>query len=69
MNGTTTQRVNLARPIRVMILHATAMATEAGDTLFFDDLYGHDRRLEQLLDAAALPTRGAELPPEPAAGS
>ena len=68
MNGTTTQRVNLARPIRVMILYATAMATEAGDTLFFDDLYGHDRRLEDLLDAAAISIRGEELPPPPAAG-
>lgn len=42
-------RVNLAQPIEVMILYGTALATEAGPIDFFDDLYGHDRRLAQLL--------------------
>jgi murein L,D-transpeptidase YcbB/YkuD len=49
MNGDTTVRVNLAKPIRVMILYGTALATEAGTILFFDDIYGHDRKLEALL--------------------
>ncbi len=52
MNGTTTQRVNLARPIRVMILYGTVLATESGDVMFFDDIYGGDRRLEALLGLA-----------------
>jgi murein L,D-transpeptidase YcbB/YkuD len=49
MDGTNAQRVDLARPIRVMILYGTALATESGETLFFEDIYGHDRRLEALL--------------------
>ena len=49
MNASRTLRVNLARPIRVMILYGTALATEAGTVLFFDDLYGYDRKLETLL--------------------
>jgi murein L,D-transpeptidase YcbB/YkuD len=43
------QRVDLAQPIKVMILYATALATEAGPVEFFDDLYGNDRRLAALL--------------------
>jgi len=46
------QRVSLREPIPVMILYGTAMATEAGPVQFFDDIYGHDRRLEALLQLA-----------------
>ena len=49
MNGPATLRVNLPRPIRVMILYGTVLATEAGTVLFFDDIYGHDRKLATLL--------------------
>ncbi len=49
MSGTATQRVNLVRPIRVMILYGTVLATESGDVLFFDDIYGGDQKLESLL--------------------
>ena len=49
MNGTDTFRVNLKTPIRVLILYGTALATEDGGILFFDDIYGHDRRLSELL--------------------
>lgn len=49
MNGTTTVRIDLKRPIDVLILYATALATEAGPILFFDDIYGYDKRLEQEL--------------------
>ncbi len=52
MNGEATQRVNLARPIRVMILYGTVLATESGDVMFFDDIYGGDRKLEALLGLA-----------------
>ena len=49
MNGTSTVRVNLAKPINVLILYGTALATEAGPTMFFDDIYGYDQKLEQQL--------------------
>lgn len=49
MNGTKTMRIDLKRPIDVLILYATALATEAGPIMFFDDIYGYDRKLEQQL--------------------
>ena len=52
MNGTTMQRINLPQPINVLILYATALATEGGPVLFFEDLYGYDRKLEQQLGLA-----------------
>jgi len=47
--GPDSQRVTLARPVRVFVVYGTAVATEARTVLFFDDIYGHDRRLEALL--------------------
>ena len=56
MNGTTASlRVNLRTPIRVLILYGTALATEDGAVMFFDDIYGHDRRLETLLGLLDVP--------------
>jgi murein L,D-transpeptidase YcbB/YkuD len=49
MHASTSLRVDLKAPIRVMILYGTALATEAGAVEFFDDIYGHDRKLETLL--------------------
>lgn len=49
--GRDSQRINLAKPIRVMVLYATALATEAGTVLFFEDIYGHDQRLLRQLRA------------------
>jgi L,D-transpeptidase YcbB len=49
MHDSHSLRVELRDPIRVMILYGTAMATEAGPVQFFDDIYGHDRKLELLL--------------------
>jgi len=49
MNGTKTVRVNLQRPITVLILYGTVLATEAGPVMFFEDIYGYDRKLEQRL--------------------
>jgi len=49
MQGPDARRVALARPVPVMILYGTALATEAGPVLFFDDIYGYDRRLERML--------------------
>lgn len=38
-------RINLTQPVRVFIMYATAIATESGRVLFFEDIYGHDRKL------------------------
>jgi L,D-transpeptidase YcbB len=52
MNDGNTLRVNLAQPVSVLILYGTALATEAGPLLFFDDIYGYDRKLEGELGLA-----------------
>lgn len=49
MSGTPNQRIALTKTIPVLILYTTAVTTESGRSYFFDDLYGHDRKLEQLL--------------------
>jgi len=49
MHDTKSSRVALREPIQVMILYGTALATENGPVQFFDDVYGHDRKLEELL--------------------
>jgi len=42
-------QVNLAKPIPVLILYATAIVDEKGVAHFFEDLYGHDSELEKVL--------------------
>lgn len=54
MNGTASVRVDLTRPIDVLILYATALATEAGPVYFFDDIYGYDKKLERQLGLTPL---------------
>lgn len=54
MRSSTPLRVEIRRPIHVMILYGTALATEAGPIDFFDDIYGQDRRLETLLGLSPL---------------
>jgi L,D-transpeptidase YcbB len=49
MNGTTTQQVNLAHPIPVLILYATVIVLEDGVVHFYDDIYGHDAALDKAL--------------------
>jgi murein L,D-transpeptidase YcbB/YkuD len=44
-----TARINLPRPVRVFIVYGTALTVEAGQTLFFDDIYDQDARLNALL--------------------
>ena len=54
MNGTRDNlRINLKQPINVLILYGTALATEAGPVLFFEDIYGYDRKLEKQLGLTA----------------
>lgn len=49
MNGDKTLRVNLTVPIPVLILYGTAVVAEDGEIHFFDDIYGHDAILDQVL--------------------
>jgi len=49
MNGSTTQQVNLAHPIPVLIVYATVIVMEDGLVYFYDDIYGHDAALEKVL--------------------
>jgi murein L,D-transpeptidase YcbB/YkuD len=49
MHASDSSRIDLRQPIEVMILYGTALATEAGPIEFFEDIYGHDRKLEGLL--------------------
>ncbi len=51
MNGTQPLTVTLKNRIRVFIVYGTAIATEKGNILFFDDIYRHDERLEKALEA------------------
>ena len=56
-DGADSFTVTLKKPIRVFIVYGTALATEIGEVLFFDDIYGHDERLEQALRAQAVQRR------------
>ena len=49
LNGTTTQQVNLAHPIPVLIVYATVIVLEDGQVHFYDDIYGYDAELEKAL--------------------
>ena len=49
MNGDATQQVNLAHPIPVLIVYLTTVVLEDGLVHFFDDIYGHDKALQQAL--------------------
>ncbi len=58
MNGSKPLTVTLKNRIRVFIVYGTAIATEKGNILFFDDIYRHDERLQKALEArrVAAPT-------------
>lgn len=51
MCGKETLRIRLLQPVRVVVFYSTAMATQSEGVLFFDDVYWHDRKLQELLDA------------------
>jgi L,D-transpeptidase YcbB len=48
-SGKDNRQVNLAVKIPVLLLYVTAVAEEDGTVHFFDDIYGHDKRLNALL--------------------
>jgi L,D-transpeptidase YcbB len=43
------RRVSLERPVGVYLLYSTVVVDEDGTTHFFEDIYGHDARLDALL--------------------
>jgi murein L,D-transpeptidase YcbB/YkuD len=49
MSATTSLRVDLPRPIPVLVLYSTALVDEEGDVHFFEDTYGQDAKLERAL--------------------
>jgi L,D-transpeptidase YcbB len=48
-SGPDNHQVNLKKPIPVVIFYVTALAAEDGHIHFFDDLYGYDQKLQQVL--------------------
>ncbi|HEX4577309.1 MAG TPA: L,D-transpeptidase family protein, partial [Edaphobacter sp.] len=48
-SGKDNRQVNLTAKVPVLILYVTAVAEEDGTVHFFDDIYGHDKRLKALL--------------------
>ena len=48
-SGPNDRHVPLSTPIPVYLLYATAVADEAGQVHFFDDIYGHDASLRRQL--------------------
>jgi murein L,D-transpeptidase YcbB/YkuD len=49
MESSKDRRVDLDSPVPVYLLYSTAVVTERGELLFFDDIYGHDAKLARLL--------------------
>jgi len=52
MNNPKSVTVNLPEPIPVYILYLTALADGSGTVYFYEDIYGHDKRLERALFSA-----------------
>jgi murein L,D-transpeptidase YcbB/YkuD len=48
-SGKDNRQVNLAVKVPVLMLYVTAVEEEDGTVHFFDDIYGHDERLNALL--------------------
>ncbi len=49
MQRGTPLQVPLTAPVPVHVVYATALARENGSVAFYDDIYGHDKRLRALL--------------------
>ena len=49
MNASRSQRVNLPKPIPMLIVYTTATVDETGTVGFFADIYGQDTKLQQEL--------------------
>jgi murein L,D-transpeptidase YcbB/YkuD len=49
-SGQDNLRVNLTKPVPVLILYMTAAVREDGDINFYRDIYGYDAQLRQALN-------------------
>ena len=49
INGNSPVGVNLDKPIPVLIVYGTAVVEENGEVHFFEDIYGYDAELKQVL--------------------
>jgi murein L,D-transpeptidase YcbB/YkuD len=47
--GEDNTRIDLARPVPVLVVYTTAIANESGEVLFYPDIYGLDDDLDRLL--------------------
>lgn len=56
-SGPDNRRVTLTTPVPVLIFYVTAVVEEDGSVHFFDDIYGFDKRLEDVL-ARGIPYPG-----------
>lgn len=65
LHGHNNRHVTLKRPVGVYVLYSTAVVDEDGTTRFFDDIYGHDERLETRL-AKGYPYACMSAAPAPA---
>jgi murein L,D-transpeptidase YcbB/YkuD len=54
MRGAATRRVVLTRPLPVAIFYITAVATPEGSAMFYPDIYGFDRALDESLRGVSL---------------
>jgi murein L,D-transpeptidase YcbB/YkuD len=56
MNGRPSQRVNLQRPIQVILFYITAVVMpDDGSVHFAEDIYGHDTKLDRALRRREMP--------------
>jgi murein L,D-transpeptidase YcbB/YkuD len=55
MAGKVTRRALLTRPMPVILFYTTAVAWPEGGVMFYPDLYGHDRELDEALRAGPTP--------------
>jgi L,D-transpeptidase YcbB len=53
--------VKIERPITVMILYTTAVASENGEVRFYEDIYGHDTLLANALNGAPTQQHGTVM--------
>ena len=68
-SGQDNHQVNLKNPIPIVIFYVTAIAAEDGHTHFFEDLYGYDRKLQQVLaKGPPYPIKPDPAMPTPKAG-
>lgn len=66
-SGRNDRRVYLERPVGVYLLYSTVVADEDGTTHFFEDIYGHDARLDAVLAKGPPYPYPSPAPPAPVA--